>query len=137
MDFYCPMENPNVVMRENHNIQSCENIIIYHDELYVASITPEEILHSLQDKYKINIYLHTRSIFIYSYKINIHMILVKQIFVKSRNILKSYENVNMLFNDKLPTDLHISFKIIKLLIKKGNLNLIHNKKTYVHFNHVS
>ena len=44
---------------------------------------------------------------------------------------KSYENVNMLFKDKLPRDLYISFKItpIKLLIMKGNLNLIHNKNT--------
>ena len=40
-------------------------------------------------------------------------------------------------NNKLPMDLHILFEIIKLLIKKGNLNLIHNKNTYVHFNHLS
>ena len=33
----------------------------------------------------------------------------------------------MLFKDQLLTDLYISFEIIKLLIKKGNLNLIHNK----------
>ena len=50
---------------------------------------------------------------------------------------KLYENVNILFQDKLPRDLHIAFKIIKLLIKKGNLNLIHNKHTYVHFNYLS
>ena len=48
------------MMRENHNIQSCEYIIIYHDELYIVSITPEEILHTLQDKYKINIYLQDK-----------------------------------------------------------------------------
>ena len=48
-----------------------------------------------------------------------------------------YENVNILFNDKLPTDLHIAFQIIKLWIKKGNLNLIHNKNTYEHFNYLS
>ena len=44
------------MMRENHNIQSCEYIIIYHDELYIG----EEILHTLQDKYKINIYLQDK-----------------------------------------------------------------------------
>ena len=48
-----------------------------------------------------------------------------------------YENVNILFNDKLPTDLHIAFQIIKLWIKKGNLNFIHNKNTYEHFNNLS
>ena len=48
-----------------------------------------------------------------------------------------YENVNIRFNDKLPTDLHIAFQIIKLWIKKGNLNWIHNKNTYEHFNYLS
>ena len=43
----------------------------------------------------------------------------------------------MLFKDKLPTHLHISFEIIKLLIKKGNLNLIHNKNTYEHLHDLS
>ena len=57
------------------------------------------------------------------------------------------KNVNMLFNNKLPTNLYTTFQIIKLLIKKGNLNLIHNKiyistlyikflqvQHYIHFN---
>ena len=47
-------------MRENHNTQSCEYIIIYQDGLYIASTTPEEILHMLKDKYKINIYLQDK-----------------------------------------------------------------------------
>ena len=57
MGFYVTTENPNVMMRENHNTQSCEYIIICQDGLYIASTTPEEILHMLKDKYKINIYL--------------------------------------------------------------------------------
>ena len=62
------------------------------------------------------------------------MILVEEIFVKSRNIWNScMKNVNMLFNKKLPTDLYTTFQIIKLLIKKANLNLIHNKTTYQHY----
>ena len=64
------------MMRENHNTQSCDYIFICQDGLYIAST--EELLHILKDKYKINIYL----------QINIHMILVEQIFVNSRNILK-------------------------------------------------
>ena len=48
------------MIRENHNTQSCECIIKYHDELYVALTTPEDILHTLQDKYKINIYLQDK-----------------------------------------------------------------------------
>ena len=67
--------------------------------------TPEEILHMLKDKYNINIYL----------QINIQMILVEKIIIKSRNILKIYmKNMNILFNDNLPTDLHTAFQIIKL-----------------------
>ena len=37
------------------------------------------------------------------------------------------KNVNMLFNNKLPTNLYIPFEIIKLLTKKGNLNLVQQK----------
>ena len=50
-------ENPNVMMRENHNTQSSEYIIIYQDGLYILSNTPEEILLMIKDKYKIEIYL--------------------------------------------------------------------------------
>ena len=57
MGFYVTTENPNVMMKENHNTQSCEYIIICQDGLYIASTTPGEILHMLKDKYKINIYL--------------------------------------------------------------------------------
>ena len=57
MGFYARTENPNVMIRENLDTQSSEYIIIYEDELYIVSTTPEEILHMLQDKYKINIYL--------------------------------------------------------------------------------
>ena len=80
MGFYPPTENPNFMMRENHKTTSSEYIFICQDDLYIASTTPEEILHMLQDKHKINIYLE-------SY---FHMILVEQICVNSRNILKSY-----------------------------------------------
>ena len=48
---------------------------------------------------------------------------------------REYENMNILFNDTLPTDLYTAFQIIKLLIEKGNLNLIHNKNSYQHFNY--
>ena len=47
-------------MREDRNTQSCEYTIIYQDELYIASITHDEILHTLQDKLKINIYLQDK-----------------------------------------------------------------------------
>ena len=78
MGFYVTTENPNVMMRENHDTQSSEYIIICQDGLFIVSTTPEEMLYMLKDKYKINIYL----------QVNIHMILVEEIFViiKSRNI---------------------------------------------------
>ena len=60
MGFYATTENPNGMMRENHNTQSCEHIIVCQDGLYIASTTPEEILYMLKDKYKINIYLQDK-----------------------------------------------------------------------------
>ena len=57
MGFYPPTENPNVLMRENHKKKFSEYIFICQDDLYIASTTPEEILHMLKDKYKINICL--------------------------------------------------------------------------------
>ena len=78
MGFYSPTENPNVMMRENHNTKSSDYIVIFHDDLYIVSTTPEEMLHILKDK----------SIFIYM--VNIHVNQVEQIFVNSRNIWKSY-----------------------------------------------
>ena len=60
MGFYVTTENPNVMMRENHNTQSSEYIIICQDGLFIVSTTPNEILHMLKDKNKINIYLQDK-----------------------------------------------------------------------------
>ena len=58
MGFCHTTENPCVMMRVNHKTKSCENIIIHQDELYIASITIQEILHIAKDKYKIKINPH-------------------------------------------------------------------------------
>ena len=42
--FCTTTENPNVMMMENHNTQTCEYITICQDGLYIVSTTPEEIL---------------------------------------------------------------------------------------------
>ena len=124
MGFYATTEYPNVMMRENHNTKSSEYIIICQDGLYIESPTPEEISHMLKNKYKINIYLLDKCPHdsggrdIYHYQ-------VKEYFECL------YENMNILFNNKFLTDLHSEFCIINLLIKRGNLNLIHNK---IHIN---
>ena len=128
MGFYATTDNPCVMMRENQNTQSSEYIIIYEDELYIVSTTPEGILHTLQDKYKINIYLHSK----YLYDSG-----GRDISQIKEYLQKLYESVNMLFNDRLTQDLHTAFDTVKLLIKKGNFDFIHNKNTYVHFNHLS
>ena len=57
MGFYVTIENPNVMMRENHKTKSYDYIFICQNDLHIASTTPEEILNMLKDKYKINIYL--------------------------------------------------------------------------------
>ena len=55
MGFYPQTENPCVMTREKLKTKSYEYIVIYQDDLYIASTTLEEILNILQDKYKINI----------------------------------------------------------------------------------
>ena len=77
------------------------------------------ILHQLHHKkfckYKINIYLESKFP---------HDPGGRDICQLKENLEKLYAIVNMLFKNKLPRDLHIAFEIIKILIKKGNLNLI-------------
>ena len=46
------------MMRENHNTQSSEYIIICQDGLFIVSTTPDEFLYMLKDKYKIKINPH-------------------------------------------------------------------------------
>ena len=91
------------MMRENLNTQSSEYIVVCQDELYNASIIQEEILHTLQDKYKINIYLQDE------YPHDPGGTNVCQL---KEYLEKLYGNVNMLFKDKLQTDLYIAFEII-------------------------
>ena len=80
MGFYPTTENPNVMMRANHKTKRHEYIVICQDDLYIASTIPEEILHTVQDKYKI----------IFIKKLISHMIQVEEIFVNSKDILKNY-----------------------------------------------
>ena len=127
MGFYVTTENPNVMMTENHNTQFSEYIIICQDGLYIVSTTPEEILYMLKDKYNINIYLQDKYPHDPGGKDNYQI---------KEYLEHLYENMNILFNNKLHSE-HTEFHIIKLLIEKGNLNLIHNKNTYQHFNHLS
>ena len=79
----------------NHDTQSSEYISIYEDELYIALITPDEILHTLQNKYKINIYIQDK------YQ---HDLGGRDICQLKNYLEKLYENVNILFNDNLPTE---------------------------------
>ena len=55
MGLYHTTANPCVMKRVNHKTKSCECIIIHEDELYIASITIQEIIHIMKDKYKIKI----------------------------------------------------------------------------------
>ena len=89
--------------------------------MYIVSTTPEEILHKLKDKQKINIYIQDK----YPHDPG-----GKENYQIKEYLEHLYESMNILFTDNLPQDLHIAFEIIKLLIEKGNLNLIHNKNSY-------
>ena len=106
--FYVTTENPNVMMRENYNTQSSEYIVICQDGLL-----PDEILHMLKDKYKINIYLQDKYPHDPGEKDNYQI---------KEYLEHLYENMNILFNNKFPTELYTEFHIIKLLIENGNLN---------------
>ena len=130
MGFSVTTEHPNVMMRENHNTKSSEYIIICQDGLCIVSTTPDEILHMSKDKYKINIYLQDK----YPHDPGGRDIYYYQIKEYLEHL---YENMNIHFNNKFPTDLHTEFHIFKMLVEKGNLNLIHNENTYQHFNHLS
>ena len=55
MGFYHTTENQCVMMRVSHKTQTYECIIIHQDELYIASSTFQEILHIVEEKYKIKI----------------------------------------------------------------------------------
>ena len=81
----------------------------------------------LKYKYKINIYLQDK----YPHDPGGRDICHCQIKDYLEHL---YENMNILFNTKFP---NTEFHIIKLLIEKGNLNLIHNKDSYQHFNSMS
>ena len=111
-------------MKENHNTQSCEYIIICQDEFLLYQLHLKNFCIWLKDKYKINTYIQDQ------YPHDPGGRDFCQCYIK-QYLEKLYANVTMLFNDNLPTDLHISFQIIKLLIKKGNRNLTHNQ---IHIN---
>ena len=130
--FYPPTENPCVMRRENLKTKSSEYIVIYQDDLYIASQTPEDILNNLQDKYKIKI---NPDVYL---GLNCPHDPGGTMICQLRKYLeKLYVNVNILFKDQLPTDLQLYIKIIKLLITKGNPTLIHNETTYEYLNHLS
>ena len=103
MGFYVTTENPNVMMRENHNKQSSEYIIICQDGLYLVSTIPDEILHMLKDKYNINIYQQDK----YPHDPGGSDICHYQIKEYLEDL---YENMNILFNNKFPTELHTEFQ---------------------------
>ena len=130
MGFCATTENPNVMMRENHSTQSSEYIIICQDELCIACTTPDKNLHILKDKYNIKIYLQDK----YPHDPGGRDIYKYQVKEYLKNL---YENMNILFNGNLPTNLHTAFQIIKLLIEKWNLNLIHSINSYQHFYYLS
>ena len=124
MGFYPPTENPCVMMRENLNTESCEYIVVYQDDLYIASPMPEDILNILQNKYKINI---NQDIYLGSeYPVDPGGKMICQL---RQYLEKLYINVTVLFNDKLSKDQKFPLKIMRILITKDNLTLIHNEIT--------
>ena len=99
LGFNPPTENPNVMMRENLKPKSSEYMIIYEDELYIASSTTEEILNIFQDRYGINIYLESNFP---------HDTGGRDISQIRKYHEKLYANVNILLQDELPKDsLHL------------------------------
>ena len=118
--------------RENLKTKSSEYIVIYQDDLYIASQTLEDILNNLQDKYKIKINPDVYLGLNFPHDPGGTMICQLRKYLE-----KLYVNVNILFKDQLPTDLQLYIKIIKLLITKGNPTLIHNETTYEYLNHLS
>ena len=105
MGFYPPTDNPCVMMRENLKAKCCEYIAVYQDDLYIASPTPEAILNTLENKYKVNInpdsYLGAK------YPNDSGGTMICQL---RKYIEKLYINVTSFFNDNPPQDLKIFLK---------------------------
>ena len=55
MGFHSTKATPCVMMREKLNLKSCEHIAVYLDHPYIASLKPEDIVNTLETKYKIKI----------------------------------------------------------------------------------
>ena len=132
MGFSPPTEHPYVMMRENPKTKCCAYIVVYHDDLYIASPTPEDILNTIQDKYKLNInpdfYLGAK------YPKDSCGIMIGQI---RKYLEKLFVNVTILFNNSPPKDLKLSLKIMEILITSGNLTLIPKETTDKHLNDLS
>ena len=118
MGFYPPTEYPCIMVRENLKTKCCEYIAVYQDDLYIASPTPEAILNTLENKYKLNI--------------NPDFYLAdkdpndpggKMIFQLRKYLEKLYIGVTTLFNENPPKDLKFFLIIMEILITKGSLTL--------------
>ena len=97
------------MMRENFKTKCCEYIVVYQDDLYIASPTPEAILNTLQNKYNLNI----NSALGAKYPIDPGGTMICQL---RKYLGKLYVNVTIIFNNNPPKDLKISLKIMETFI---------------------
>ena len=99
--------------KKNLKTQCSEYMVIYQDDLYIASPTPEVILNILQDKYKLDInpdfYLGAK------YPIDPGGAMICQL----RKYLKRlHVNIAILFKENLPKDLTFLEKMLKRTLSR-------------------
>ena len=118
-----------VMMRENLETKCCEYIAVYQGDLYIASPTPEDIVHTLETKFNLNIKADYHIGAKYPNDRGGTMICQLKKYLE-----ELHEDFTKLFNDNPPNDLETYLKIMEILITKGNLPLMHKEAMDEHLN---
>ena len=130
------------MMREKLNLESCEHIAVYLDHPYIASLKPEDIVNTLETKYKIKINAdyHLEA----KYPNDPGGTMICQL---KKYIEELHENFTKLFKESPPKGLitlldkidlpSVYHMIMKILITKGNPTLMPKEATDEHLNDLS
>ena len=129
LGYYPPTANLCVMMRDNLKTNCCEYIAVYQDD---QSPTPENTVNTLENKYKpnVNADFHLGAKYLNDPG-------GKMVCQLKKYLEEIHAKFTKLFTDNPPKDLETYFKIIKILITKGNATLMPSEATDEHLNGLS